>query len=436
MTQLPNAFKTTARSQALFHKAQKFFPGGVNSPVRAFQGVGGNPLFIHKSQGAYLWDEDGNRYIDYLLSWGPMILGHADKDIVHAVQQAAREGLSFGTPTIRENQLAELIQYFYPCAEKMRFVSSGTEAAMSAIRLARGFTRRNKIIKFDGCYHGHADAFLVSAGSGNLTLGISDSAGVPEDISKNTVSIPWNDLTTLKEVFHRNKKQIAAVILEPVCGNMGLVLPEAGFLEGVRALCSKHGTLLIFDEVLCGFRVHPQGAAALYGVTPDLLCLGKVLGGGLPVGAYAGKKEILDCMAPLGNVYQAGTLSGNPLTMAAGIATLQKLKTTDAFPRAAKACEALASGIRDNLKKLNLPFQILHQGTLFTLAFTSQKIRDFVSVKTSQIPLFKRYFHAMLKRGIFLAPSAFEVGFTSSAHENKDIEKTLRANFEALKWRG
>jgi len=407
-------------------------PGGVNSPVRAFRGVGGTPLFVRRAKGSHLWDEDGNRYIDYVLSWGPLILGHTDKDVVHAVQEAAMDGLSFGAPTIREIQLAELVQHFYPFAEKMRFVNSGTEAAMSAIRLARGFTQRNKIVKFDGCYHGHADAFLVSAGSGHLTLGISDSAGVPEDITKNTISIPWNDLPTLKEVFQQNKKQIAAVILEPVCGNMGLVFPEDGFLEGVRALCSKHGTLLIFDEVLCGFRVHLKGAAALYGVTPDILCLGKVIGGGLPVGAYAGKKEIMDCIAPLGNVYQAGTLSGNPLAMAAGIATLQKLKTTDAFPRAAKACEVLASGICENLKKSKLPFQILHQGTLFTLHFTSQKIRDLLSVKTSNITLFKHYFHAMLTRGIALPPSAFEVGFTSSTHENKDIEKTLRANLEAL----
>jgi glutamate-1-semialdehyde 2,1-aminomutase len=411
----------------LFQRAQTLLPGGVDSPVRAFRAVGGQPIFIQSGNGAYLYDLDGNRYIDYVLSWGPLILGHAYPEVVEAVKQTAEKGTSYGAPSPLEIELAELIQAFMPDLEVMRFVNSGTEATMSALRLSRAFTGRNKIIKFEGCYHGHADMLLVQAGSGVATLGLPDSPGVPPATVQDTLVARFNDLDSVEELFEHFRGEIASVIVEPVAGNMGVVPPKQGFLKAIRDLTADNGSLLIFDEVMTGFRVHLGGAQTLYDVKPDLTTLGKVIGGGLPVGAYGGKREIMEMIAPAGPVYQAGTLSGNPLAMSAGIATLKALEMPGLWEQMTSAAEKLSNGIDEVARKNDFPLQSNRVGTMFSAFFTDSTVQDWPSAKASDTNRFGRYFHGMLEHGVYLAPSQFEAGFISAAHKNGVVETTLEA---------
>jgi glutamate-1-semialdehyde 2,1-aminomutase len=426
----------TEESARLFARAQELIPGGVNSPVRAFRAVGGVPRFIARGQGAYLWDVDSNRYIDYVLSWGPLALGHAHAAVVEALSASIGRGTSYGAPTAVENELAELVIATVPSIEMIRFVNSGTEATMSALRLARAYTGREKIVKFAGCYHGHADLLLSQAGSGVATLGLPDSPGVPPSVAAETLTVEYNDLAAVEALFNAHPQQIAAVIVEPVAANMGFVLPAEGFLAGLQALCRREGTLFVLDEVMTGFRVAPGGAQAHWGLDPDLTCLGKVIGGGLPVGAYAGKREIMRLVAPSGPVYQAGTLSGNPLAMTAGLATLRALLAQGVFDEMARLTAALSQGVEEAARSAGVPVQSAHVGSMFGAYFLKAPdvaISDYRSAKVyADTDRFARYFHAMLERGIYLAPSQFEAGFVSAAHTETDIAQTLRAVEESL----
>ncbi|MCH7649723.1 MAG: glutamate-1-semialdehyde 2,1-aminomutase [Nitrospinae bacterium] len=421
------------RSESLFQTAQQYIPGGVNSPVRAFKAVGGNPLFIVKGKGARITDADGNEFIDYVASWGPLIFGHAHPQIVEAVSQQAQLGTSFGAPTELEIELAQKVAEAVPSIETVRLVSSGTEATLSALRLARGFTGRDKIVKFEGCYHGHGDSLLVKAGSGVLSLGLPDCPGIVNDLAKKTLTLPYNDINAVEELFSSLGKEIACLIVEPIAGNMGVVPPQPGFLEVLRKVTAKSGTLLIFDEVITGFRVAFGGAQKLYGVSPDLTCLGKIIGGGLPVGAYGGKKEIMDHIAPTGAVYQAGTLSGNPLAVTAGIEMLNLLSQPGVYDDLEKKSERLCHGFKENVKQAGVTATFTRVGSMFSMFFTDQEIVSFESVKTSDTNLFKRYFNAMLEEGIYIAPSQFEAGFMSAVHTDEDIDATLAAQGRALK---
>jgi len=416
-------------SRSLYQKALSCFPGGVNSPVRAFKAVGGVPLFIEKAQGAKLRDADGNELIDYVMSWGALILGHAAPAVVRAVSKAARLGTSYGTPTRAENLLAEEIKKTIPSVERLRFVSSGTEAAMSAVRLARGFTGRSKIVKFEGGYHGHHDSFLVKAGSGVATQGLSDSAGVPGAFARETLVCPYNDYETFDRILRRHTGQIAAVIVEPVAANMGVVPPEPFFLESLRARTVKEGILLIFDEVITGFRLGYGGAQARYGVKPDLTCLGKIIGGGLPLAAYGGRKEIMAQVAPLGPVYQAGTLSGNPVAVAGGLAALRELKKAD-YGVLEKKTETLCRGLSDVFSEKNISFSLNRAGSLFTVFFCEGPVRDFKGAKRSNARSYARFFHGLLERGIYFAPSPFEAQFVSFSHASAHLAKTIKAASE------
>lgn len=415
-------------SELFFSRAQQVIPGGVNSPVRAFKGVGGTPLFISKAKGAYIYDTDGKQYIDYIGSWGPMILGHNHPSILSAVIKTAENGLSFGAPTPLEIELAELVCQLIPSIEMVRMVSSGTEATMSAIRLARGYTKRDKIIKFEGCYHGHSDSLLVKAGSGALTLGQPSSPGVPEDFAKHTITCEFNNLDSVKQAFEQYPNDIACLIIEPVAGNMNCIPPKSGFLQGLRKLCDQYGTVFIIDEVMTGFRVALAGAQSYYGVTPDLTTLGKVIGGGMPVGAFGGKKEIMQYIAPTGPVYQAGTLSGNPIAMAAGLACLNELKKAGNEQILADKTKRLAEGFKELADKHNIPLCVQYVGGMFGLFFTKQeKIETYQEVMKCDVQAFNTFFHKMLEQGVYLAPSAFEAGFMSLAHSDEDIERTLQA---------
>ncbi len=417
-----------SNSEILFERAKKVIPGGVNSPVRAFNGVGGTPVFIEKAQGAYLFDSDGKKYIDYVGSWGPMILGHNHPTILNAVMKTAENGLSFGAPTALEIDLAELVCELVPSMEQVRMVSSGTEATMSAIRLARGYTGRDKIIKFEGCYHGHADSLLVKAGSGALTLGQPNSPGVPADFAKHTLTCTYNDLQSVRQAFEQFPEEIACVIVEPVAGNMNCIPPQNDFLKGLRQLCDEFGAVFIIDEVMTGFRVALKGAQDYYDVKPDLTTLGKVIGGGMPVGAFGGKKEIMQCIAPTGAVYQAGTLSGNPIAMAAGLACLTELKKEGNEQRLNQLTEKLATGLKALADKHHIPFAVNYVGGMFGLFFTDKpQVTCYADVMQCDTEKFKQFFHLMLEQGIYLAPSAFEAGFMSLAHSDEDIEATLKA---------
>lgn len=414
------------RSSQLFKEAQQVIPGGVNSPVRAFKAVGGTPIFMQRAQGAYLYDEDGKRYIDYISSWGPMILGHAHPAVVEAIQKAAEKGTSYGTPTALETEIATLALSMVPNMDKIRFVNSGTEACMSAVRLARGVTQREKIIKFSGCYHGHSDAFLIQAGSGAVTFGSPSSPGVTKGTAHDTLLAPYNDLDAVTQLFEEYPDEIAALIIEPVAGNMGCILPKKGFLEGLRALCDQHNTLLIFDEVMTGFRLAPGGAQERLSIKADIVTYGKVIGGGLPVGAFAASDAIMQHLAPNGPVYQAGTLSGNPLAMAAGLATLQQLKKDTAlYTRLDQKTHQLHEGFKSLLEKKGLPFQINRLGSMISLHFTASEVVDFQSASLGNNDSFNRYFHSMLDQGVYLPPSAFESYFLNDALSNNDIDKTL-----------
>ncbi len=416
------------RSEELFEKAKQFIPGGVNSPVRAFGSVGMSPRFIAKGSGSHIWDVDGNKYIDFIGSWGPMILGHQHPDVMEKVRRAIFDGLSFGAATEREVEMAELICEIVPSIEMVRMVNSGTEAVMSAIRAARGFTGRDKIVKFAGCYHGHSDALLVQAGSGLMTQGIPGSAGVPEGCTKDTLSAIYNDLDSVAALFEANPNEIAAVIVEPVGANMGVVLPKDGFLEGLRKICTENGALLIFDEVITGFRLALDGAQGYYGITPDLTTFGKIIGGGMPVGAYGGRKEIMEKVAPLGPVYQAGTLSGNPVAMAAGLAQLKVLKETPDFYKNLNAKgDAFFEKLGKILTDANVPHCLNHVGSLGCVFFTPQDVTDYKSAQSSDTERFTKYFKHMLDSGIYIAPSQFEAMFLSSAHTEEDLEQTLEA---------
>ncbi len=421
-----------ARSVAAFAAAQRVMPGGVNSPVRAFRGVGGTPVFMTRGHGARVEDLDGNSYLDYVLSWGPLILGHAHPDVLAAVIAAAASGTSFGAPTLAETALAEEIISLYPGAELVRLVSSGTEATMSALRLARAFTGRDKIVKFAGCYHGHADLLLVQAGSGVATLGLPDSPGVPSGATADTLVAPFNDLAAVDELFHRFSGQIAGVIVEPVAGNMGVVPPVPGFLEGLRRLTEADGALLIFDEVMTGFRVALGGAASLYGVTPDVVTLGKIVGGGLPLAAYAGRRDVMATVAPAGPMYQGGTLSGNPVATAAGLATLRALQAPDVFDTIVARTACLIDGVTSAAAASAIPLHTVAVGTMAGIFFATQPVHDYADARTSDTARYGRFFHGLLRRGVYLAPSQFEALFLSAAHTDEDIDRTIEAMRETL----
>ena len=423
----------SAKQQQLFKQASKHIPGGVNSPVRAFNGVGGTPVFIEKAQGAYLWDVDGKRYVDYIGSWGPMILGHSHPAIVAAVQAAAQDGLSFGAPTVHETTLADVICEIMPSIEMVRMTNSGTEATMSAIRLARGYTGRDKIVKFEGCYHGHSDSLLVKAGSGMLTLGEPTSKGVPADFAKHTITLPYNDIEAIKACFAKFGGEIAGVIVEPVAGNMNLVKPIAGFLETIREMCDEYKSVFIIDEVMTGFRVALGGAQSVYNVKPDLTTLGKIIGAGLPVGAFGGKREIMECIAPLGGVYQAGTLSGNPLAMRAGIEMFKHLRQENFYTDLSAKLAKLLAGFKQVAQEEGIALKTEQIGGMFGLYFTDQaEITSFDDILKCDVNAFKQFFHGMLDRGIHFAPSAFEAGFISSAHSDEDIAYTIAAAKEVF----
>ena len=422
-----------ARSRKLFEEAKKHIPGGVNSPVRAFRSVGGEPLFIRKAKGSKIYDADGKAYIDYVLSWGPMILGHAHPRVSAALKKAISNGTSFGAPTELEITLAKMVKKAFPSIEMVRMASSGTEATMSAIRVARGYTGRDKIIKFDGGYHGHGDCLLVKAGSGVATFGLPDSPGVPADLAKYTLTVPYNDLAAVKDLAAREGERIACIIVEPVAGNMGCVPPEPGFLEGLRQVCDQYGIVLILDEVMTGFRVAYGGAQQLYKIKPDLTCLGKVIGGGLPVGAFGGRREIMEKVAPVGPIYQAGTLSGNPLAMTAGIETLKLLAKPGVYKSLEKSSAELEKGLREAAREAGVAMTFNRVGSMFTGFFTEKKVRDFASAKSSDTARFGKYFLSMLKNGVNLAPSQFEAAFMSLAHTKADIDKTVEAARKSLK---
>lgn len=414
-------------SEKLFKAAQKVIPGGVNSPARAFGAVGGQPLFIEKAEGAYIWDADGHRYIDYVLSWGPMIIGHANPAVVEAIGKAAKRGTSYGAPTALETELAELVCELVPSAEQVRFVNSGTEATMSVLRLARAYTGRDKIIKLQGCYHGHADFLLVQAGSAVATLGLPDSPGVPKGTTQDTLTAPYNDLQTVEDIFKTHGDAIAGIILEPVGGNMGTVPPVEGYLEGLRRLCTQHGALLIFDEVMTGFRVALGGAQQYYGVTPDLTALGKVIGGGLPVGAYAGRKEIMQTVAPAGPMYQAGTLSGNPLAVTAGIVTLNAIKAPGVFDDMVAGATTLVEGISAAAESAGVPLHTTQAGTMFCFFFNDQPVTNWDTASKSDTKALARFFYAMLERGVYFPPSQYESWFFSTAHTPEVVTATIQA---------
>ena len=422
------------KSEKLFDKAQQYIPGGVNSPVRAFKAVGSKPLFIKKAKGVHLFDEDNNKYIELINSWGPMLFGHAYKPVEEAVSKAIKKSFSFGAPTSLEIDMAKLITEMVPSVEKVRMVNSGTEATMSAIRAARGYTGKDKFIKFEGCYHGHGDSFLIAAGSGAITMGAPDSPGVTEGTARDTLLAPFNNLEAVQKLVDANKGEIAALILEPVVGNMGCVLPEPGFLQGLRDICTREGIVLIFDEVMTGFRLAPGGAQERFGVTPDMTTLGKIIGGGMPVGAYGGKKEIMDMISPAGPVYQAGTLSGNPIAMSAGYTMLKEIqRRPDIYRLLDEISQELVDGIYKVLRKYELPCTINHIGSMYSLFFTDKKVVDFETAKSADTILFGKYFNAMLKRGIYLAPSQFESLFLSAALKQGHIKQILKASKESLK---
>lgn len=417
-----------SRSENLYTEAQHFIPGGVNSPVRAFNGVGGTPLFIERANGAYIYDVDGKAYIDYVGSWGPMVLGHNHPAIRTAVIKAVEKGLSFGAPTADEVEMAKFVTELVPSMDMVRMVNSGTEATMSAIRLARGYTARDKIIKFEGCYHGHADCLLVKAGSGALTIGQPNSPGVPADFARHTLTCTYNDLSSVREAFEKHPHDIACIIVEPVAGNMNCIPPSADFLPGLRALCDEFGALLIIDEVMTGFRVALGGAQAHYDVEPDLTCLGKIIGGGMPVGAFGGRSEIMEKLAPTGPVYQAGTLSGNPIAMAAGLACLHEIAQLGVHQRLTELTDMLADGLCEKAREAGIPFVVNHVGGMFGLFFTdAPAVTCYQDVMNCDVERFKKFFHLMLQQGIYLAPSAFEAGFMSVAHSDEDIRKTIDA---------
>ena len=422
------------RSAEAFERAKKCIPGGVNSPVRSFRGVDGTPPFIASAQGSHITDIDGNTYIDYVGSWGPMIVGHANLQVIDAIKEAALRGTSYGAPTEIESEMAEKIRELVPSMELVRMVNSGTEATMSVLRLARAYTKRSKIIKFIGCYHGHHDSLLVKAGSGMATLGVPDSPGVPTETAENTISLPYNDIEAVKQAFAQYPNEIAAAIIEPIAGNMGLVLPKSGYLRELRRVTQENGALLIFDEVMCGFRVSLGGAQYVYSVRPDLTCLGKVIGGGLPVGAYGGRKDIMSMIAPAGPVYQAGTLSGNPLAMAAGLETLKIISEDPELPHQPDFTQKLTvktrqicGGLTDAAKEAGLTVQVHQAGSMFCTFFTDKPVTDYASAAASDTEAYRIFFHAMLEQGIYLAPSQFETAFVSSAHTQEDIEKTIEA---------
>lgn len=419
-------------SKVLFEKSQRVMPGGVNSPVRAFRAVGGTPIFFREGNGAYLWDADGNKFIDYVGSWGPAILGHAHPDVVRAVQERAAKGMSFGAPTEAELHMAERLCALLPSIEQVRLTSSGTEATMSAIRLARGFTGRNKIVKFEGCYHGHGDALLVKAGSGALTFGNPSSAGVPAEVVAHTIVLDYNDLDDLEDCFQKMGAEIACVIIEPVAGNMNFVLPDQDYMDALRGLCTKHGAVLIFDEVMTGFRVGLGGAQGYFGITPDLTTLGKVIGGGMPVGAFGGRRDIMSRLAPVGDVYQAGTLSGNPVAVAAGLKTLELIAAPGFFESLARTTSELVAGLQTAATGAGVEFSGTSLGGMFGIFFRSSVPANYAEVLECDKQRFNRFFHAMLDRGIYLAPSAFEAGFVSAAHAGADIDATVRAASEAF----
>jgi glutamate-1-semialdehyde 2,1-aminomutase len=424
----------TSNSQRLFTEAQNFIPGGVNSPVRAFKSVGGDPLFIKSAKGAYMTDEDGNQYIDLINSWGPMILGHGNEGIETAVASTIKNSMSFGAPTAAEVEMAKTICDLIPSIEKVRMVNSGTEATMSAVRLARGYTSREKIVKFEGCYHGHGDSFLIAAGSGAITLGTPDSPGVTKGVAKDTITLPYNDLPSVVALVKNYGAEIAAIIIEPVAGNMGCVLPKEGYLQGLREVCDEHGIVLIFDEVMTGFRLSIGGVQSLYGVNPDLTTLGKIIGGGMPVGAYGGKKEIMDYVSPQGPVYQAGTLSGNPVAMAAGLSMLNQLKFNKSiYEQLEEITEYIAIGFQKNLDQLGLNYTMNRIGSMVSVFFTDRKVTDFDTAKTCDTGLFGKYFREMLNSGIYLAPSQFETLFISTAITKDIADRIVEANLKALK---
>ncbi|SEC71968.1 glutamate-1-semialdehyde 2,1-aminomutase [Paenibacillus sp. GP183] len=430
---MKNSRRIDNLSASAFEEAKKYIPGGVNSPVRAFKSVGLTPLFMDRGEGSRVFDIDGRSYIDYVGSWGPLILGHAHPDVLKAVLDTAAKGTSFGAPTLLETEMAKLVVERVPSLDMVRMVNSGTEATMSALRLARGFTRRNKIVKFEGSYHGHADALLIKAGSGVATLGLPDSPGVPENVAANTITVPYNHLDAVQLVFEKFGEDIAAIIVEPVAGNMGVVPPEPGFLQGLRDVTKRYGSLLIFDEVMTGFRVHKHCAQGLYGISPDLTCLGKVIGGGLPVGAYGGRRDVMEMIAPAGPIYQAGTLSGNPLAMAAGYTTLKLLGEPGVYEDLERKSARLEQGFASNAAQTGIPSTVNRVGSMICPFFTEQRVIDFETAKTSDTGKFNAYFAYLLDEGVSVAPSQFEGMFVSAAHSDEDIEATIEAHRQALK---
>jgi glutamate-1-semialdehyde 2,1-aminomutase len=421
------------KSKKLFEEAQKYLVGGVNSPVRAFKALGGTPIFIDRAKGSRVWDVDGNEYIDYVLSWGPLILGHANDQIINAIKEVSNYGTSFGAPTELEIKMAKAVVEAVPSIEMVRFVNSGTEATMSAIRLARGYTGRKKIIKFDGCYHGHGDSLLVSAGSGVATLGIPGTPGIPEELAQLTIVLPYNDINAVEEAFRKHGDDIACVIIEPVAGNMGVVAPSKEYHQRLREITKEYGSLLIWDEVMTGFRLALGGAQELYGIEPDLTTLGKVIGAGLPVGAYGGKAEIMKYVAPEGPVYQAGTLSGNPLAMAAGLRQLQILKEKNPYPELEEKGKKLENGLKELINKYNIKATVNRVGSMITMFFTDKEVKNFQDAKSSDLEMFNKFFWSMIEKGVYLAPSQFEASFLSTAHSDEDINKTLNAVEDTFK---